>query len=107
MRKILIHRCKEENIIRRAYIIDDKISSSEIVEHISKYNASNQFESASWGYIPDDILDVVQFLINDRKIDINRHIEELADLERSVDFLRDDICQAIDDLKNRIEKKDK
>lgn len=104
MKRLIIYRNQEDNLVYKVGIVPDKITEEEALEKVTDYNKGNDFLSASIHVVPEDLCDAILFLVNDRRLDVKSHIEELRDLEKSIDDIRYDISGAIERLEDRVDK---
>jgi hypothetical protein len=106
MKQIIIYRSKEDGSITNAYLAHEKFSVSELNESISKINAKSDSDVVSRENVPNELIDAITFLTENRNVDINSHIEELKDLKRDLSDVSDSVYNAITRLEKRIEKDD-
>ncbi len=106
MRLIVIHRNKENNSFRRAYFAPENQTISELESNISEYNADSEEQIVSFEDVPDELVQLIKFLIDNRDVSIGSNIEELRELRSDINDMRYSIDNAIERLEKRLEKED-
>lgn len=104
MKHIYIQRWKETNEIYSVREVPDKISEKELQQTMKKSSEEDEIFNYEGLKIPENLSEPILFLMKNRKIDINRHIEELRDLQKDVEEIGYSIDSAIYDIKKRLEQ---
>lgn len=114
MKKIAIYRRKDteeykyDNNISRVQLIPEDQTGEDLYQKISDFNFTNKDNVVSIENVPENLVEVLEFLIKDRYFDINRHVEVLEEIKEEI---KDQISNvdnmlyhSIRDMKKEIEK---
>lgn len=107
MRKLAIYKENNGSGIASVHFMPDEKTDEEIEKAINDYNSSQDYRTVSCIEIPEELNDVIAFLIEDRRIEINRHLEAIRDLQRDLNIMSSDLDNVMYDLKTTIKKQDK
>lgn len=102
MKKIAIYKETEGNKIARVHFMPDDKTEEDISKAVCEYNASGTYRTVSVLSIPDELIEAFEYLIKDRRIDINRHIEAIRDMQDDIDSMSRDLDAVISDLRSVI-----
>ena len=102
MKKIAIYKETEGNKIARVHFMPDDKTEEDISKAVCEYNASGTDRTVSVLSIPDELIEAFEYLIKDRRIDINRHIEAIQDMQDDIDSMSRDLDAVISDLRSAI-----
>lgn len=107
MRKLAIYKENNGSEIASVHLIPEDKTDEEIEKVINSYNSSQDYRTVSCLDIPEELNDVIAFLIDDRRIDINRHLEAIRDFQQDLNTMSSDLDNILYDLKTTIKKQDK
>lgn len=102
MKKIAIYKETEGNKIARVHFMPDDKTEEDISKAVCEYNTSGTDRTVSVLSIPDEWIEAFEYLINNRKIDINRHLEAIRDIQDDIDSMSRDLDAVISDLRSVI-----
>lgn len=107
MKKIAIYKNANSGDIESVHFMPEDKTGEEIEKAINDYNTSQDYRTVYCLDIPEELSDVTTYLINDRRIEINRHLEAIRDLQRDLNIMSCDLDSVMHDLKTTIKKQDK
>lgn len=102
MKKIAIYKETEGNKIARVHFMPDDKTEEDISKAVCEYNVSGTDRTVSMLSIPDELIEAFEYLIKDRRIDINRHLEAIRDIQDDIDSMSRDLDAVISDLRSVI-----
>ena len=112
MKKIAVYKYKDTpdnqerecvGEISRVQLLPENIE--EMKSKIEKYNSDQDTYIVISVEIEDVLFDVVEYLLKDRRLDINRHIDVLEDIKSQLSDMDDYLYSSIREIKSDIEKK--
>lgn len=104
MKKIAIYKENNGSGIASVHFIPDEKTDEEIEKAINDYNSSQDYRTVSCIEIPEELNDLIAFLIEDRRIDVTRHLEAIRDFQQDLDKMSSDMDDILHDLRSTIEK---
>ena len=104
MKHIVIYRNKDGNSVFKVQVFSDKT----IQEMDKKIAENNSMENipyiVSAESVSNNLFEAVSFLIRDRRLDMESHLESLKDLKENISEIDDYLYSIIRDIRNHIEK---
>lgn len=91
MKKIAIYKETEGDKIARVHFMPEDKTQEDIDKAVCEYNASGTGRVVSVLSIPDELIEAFEYLIKDRRIDINRHLEAIRDMQDNIDSMSRDL----------------
>ena len=105
MKGIVIYKHKEGNSINKVIIVPSRFSEEEMNLKIAEYNKDSENRLyACLKVLQDELFTIVEFLINDRTKDLNRHIEALKDVKEDISQIDDYLYAIVRDIRSELEK---
>ena len=102
MKKIAIYKETEGDKIARIHFMPEDKTEEEIDKAVCEYNASGTDRVVSVLSIPDELINAFEYLINDRRLDINRHLEAIREMQDDIDSMSRDLDAVLSDLRSAI-----
>lgn len=102
MKKIAIYKETEGDKVAGVHFMPDDKTEEEISKAVCEYNASGTDRTVSVLSISDELIKAFEYLINNRRIDINRHLEAIRDMQDDIDSMSRDLDAVMSDLKATI-----
>jgi len=115
MKKIAIYRYADtkenreyESVgsVSKVQILPSDKTDEEITRIIGGFNSSQDKYVVSHESVSKDIADAMEFLSNNRQININRHLEALKEIKKDIRDIDDCLHSVIRDIKDSIKKDD-
>lgn len=107
MKKIIIYKEPEGNTVVRAHWAPEDKTEDDIEKAINKYNSTQTNRVVSCITVPDELCDVIEYLINDRQLDVSRHLEAIRDMQNDIDNMSRDLDSVMSDLRMTLKTKKK
>ena len=98
-KKIIIYR--NNNSVVRVQIKPENVSDDGLREKMAEYNSNNTAELFAES-VTDSVAEAVAFLIKDRNMDLNRHMDSLRDIKNSISDIDDYLYSIVRDIKEQI-----